>query len=184
MSISFFVILRKNVTFLMYYNYLLVLKKGRYQKMNLTSKELNTYEVIEKIIKKEITRKEAMFKLKKSRQQIYRLIKIYNEQGEQGFIHKNRRNIPPNKIEQKIIDELKQLYLDEYYDYNLVAFYDELNENKKYKGKYGVSYSTLYNAFLSDDIISPIAHKETIKLYNEKKRIMQLLAKKLFKKKR
>ena len=26
----------------------------------------------------------------------------------------------------------------------------------------------MYNAFLNDDIISPIAHKETIKLYNER----------------
>lgn len=26
----------------------------------------------------------------------------------------------------------------------------------------------MYNVFLNDDIISPIAHKETIKLYNER----------------
>ena len=31
-----------------------------------------------------------------------------------------------------------------------------------------ISYSSLYKVFLSDDIISPIAHKGTIKLYNEK----------------
>ena len=63
---------------------------------------------------------------------------------------------------------MKQLYLNEYYDYNFVAFYDELTENEKYKGKYEISYSTLYNIFLDDDIISPMAHKGTIKLYNEK----------------
>ena len=49
--------------------------------MNLTSKELNTFEVIEKVVKNKMTRKEAMYELKKSRQQIYRLIKIYNEFG-------------------------------------------------------------------------------------------------------
>ena len=59
--------------------------------------------------------------------------------------------------------ELENLYLIEYYDYNLVAFYEEVKE----KAKYDISYSTLYNAFLNDDIISPIAHKETTKLYNE-----------------
>lgn len=136
--------------------------------MNLTSKELYTFEVIEKVIKNEITRKEAMYELKKSRQQIYRLIKIYTEFGKEGFIHKNRGNIPINKINQNIIEELETLYLEEYYDYNFEAFYDELNENEKYKGKYDISYSTLYNKFLNDDIISPIAHKETIRLYNEK----------------
>ena len=136
--------------------------------MNLTSKELYTFEVIEKVIKNEITRKEAMYELKKSRQQIYRLIKIYTEFGKEGFIHKNRGNIPINKINQNIIEELETLYLEEYYDYNFEAFYDELNENEKYKAKYDISYSTLYNKFLNDDIISPIAHKETIRLYNEK----------------
>ena len=49
-----------------------------------------------------------------------------------------------------------------------MVFYDELTENKKYKGKYDISYSSLYNAFLNDDIISPIAHKGTIKLYNKR----------------
>ena len=136
--------------------------------MELNDKEQNTYEIIGKVINGEMTRKEAMIELHKSRQQIYRLIKIYHKEGKNGFIHKNRGNIPKNKINKKTIDELEQLYLDEFYDYNFVAFYDELTENEKYKGKYDISYSSLYNWFLNDDIISPISHKETVKLYNEK----------------
>lgn len=62
----------------------------------------------------------------------------------------------------------ENLYLDEYYYYNFEAFYDELLENKRYKGKYDISYSSLHMYFLNDDIISTVAHKETIKLYNEK----------------
>ena len=135
--------------------------------MDLTNKERYTYDIISKVVNGDITRKEAMFELNKSRQQIYRLINIYHNEGEKGFIHKNRGCIPYNKKVYLLIEELKQLYLDEYYDFNLVAFYDEITENEKYKGKYDISYSSLYNAFLSDDIISPIAHKETIKLYNE-----------------
>lgn len=107
--------------------------------MELNSKEQKTYDTIAKILNNELTRKEAMFELHKSRQQIYNLIK-----------------------------EIENLYLDEYYDYNFEAFYDELSENKKYKGKYDISYSSLHMYFLNDDIISPVAHKETIKLYNEK----------------
>lgn len=134
----------------------------------MTDNEVQKYNVIKKVVNKEITQKEAMVELNKSRQQIYRLIKKYNEEGEQGFIHKNRGRISEKRIDATIIDELKQLYLTEYYDYNIIAFYDELNENKKYKDKYKISYSSLYNAFLNDDIISPIAHKGTVKLYNEK----------------
>ncbi len=136
--------------------------------MELTNKERYTYDIINKVIIGDLTRKEAMFELNKSRQQIYRLVNIYYAEGEKGFIHGNREKIPHNKKNYLIIEELKKLYLEEYYDYNLEAFYDELSENKKYKGKYEISYSTLYKEFLSDDIISPNAHKETIRLYNEK----------------
>lgn len=47
-----------------------------------------------------------------------------------------------------MIDKLKKIYLDEYYDYNFQGFYEELTEKEKYKGKYEISYSTLYKEFL------------------------------------
>ena len=130
--------------------------------------EEKKFNTIEKIEKGELSRKEAAYELNLSLKQIDRLRKIYNNEGKDGFIHKNRGKESEKKIAENIIEELKQLYLNEYYDYNFVAFYDELTENEKYKGKYEISYSTLYNIFLDDDIISPMAHKGTIKLYNEK----------------
>lgn len=136
--------------------------------MELDDKEKKTYEAIEKVVNGKITRKEAMFELNRSRQQIYNLIKVYNTQGKDGFIHKNKGKIPSNKIDEQTIKEIEDLYLDEYYDYNFEAFYDELKEKKKYKDKYNISYSSLHMHFLNDDIISPIAHKETVKLYNER----------------
>lgn len=134
----------------------------------LNEKEKKKYNIIVKVEKGEISRKEASLELKISLRQIDKLRHIYRDYGECGFIHKNRGRISEKKIDKTIIEELKQLYLNEYYDYNFEAFYDELTENKKYKGKYAISYSTLYNSFLNDDIISPLAHKGTIKLYNEK----------------
>ena len=152
---------------MLYNNYrYLARKRGEMQMLN--SMEQRKYEIIGKVVNGEMTRKEAMFELNKSRQQIYRLIQVYEKQGEQGFIHKNRNKKSIRKINQSIINELEDLYLTEFYDFNFVAFYEAINEKEKYKGKYDISYSTLYNAFLNDDIISPIAHKGTIKLYNEK----------------
>ena len=136
--------------------------------MNLNDKEQRNFDIIKKVVEGNLTRKEAMFELELSRQQIYRLINIYHSKGKDGFIHKNRGKIAHNKLDKKLIEELEQLYLNEYYDYNFEAFYDELQENKKYKDKYNISYSSLYKEFLNDDIISPIAHKGTIKLYTEK----------------
>ena len=134
----------------------------------MNENEKKKFNIIKKLINKEITTKEAMFELNKSRQQIYRLTLLYKDHGENGFIHKNRGKHSSKKIDQNMISELEQLYLNEYYDFNFQAFYDELTENKKYKDKYNISYSSLYREFLNDDIISPIAHKGTIKLYNER----------------
>ena len=136
--------------------------------MDLNHNEQLVYEIIEKVVNGNITRKEAMFKLNKSRQQIYRLINIYHLKGKNGFIHGNRGKKSEKRIKREIIEELENLYLDEYYDFNFEAFFEEINEKEKYKGKYDISYSSLYNYFLNDDIISPIAHKGTIKLYNER----------------
>ena len=66
--------------------------------MELNDKETKVYEIIEKVINGELTRKEAMFELNKSRQQIYRLINVYNSKGKSGFIHGNRGNIPQMNI--------------------------------------------------------------------------------------
>ena len=166
LSVSF-LILSENVTFLLY-NIPRLYAGKRGEKMDLNIKEIKVYEVIQKVVNGELTRKEAMFELNKSRQQIYRLIKIYHSKGKDGFIHGNRGSTPYNKKDISMIEELEHLYLNEYYDYNFEAFYDELNENKKYKDKYNISYPSLHLYFLNDDIISPIAHKETIRLYNEK----------------
>lgn len=130
--------------------------------MLLTEKENKTYETIDKVIKGTITRKEAMAQLHRSRQQVYRLIKIYNQYGKEGFIHKGRGKISPNRKDVQLIDKLENQYLTEYYDYNFEAFFEKIQD------KYNISYDTMLKHFTADDIISPLAHKKTIKLYNEK----------------
>lgn len=129
--------------------------------MELKEKELKKYEIIEKVVNNEISRKDAATHLKLSRKQVTRLISVFNDQGKEGFIHKNRGKESQNKKDLNIIKEIEELYLTEYFDYNFEAFYEEIEK------KYNISYSAIYRAFIKDDIISPIAHKKTIKLYNE-----------------
>ena len=52
----------------------------------LNEYEQNKYDVISKIVTKEITLKESMEKLNLTERQIYRLKKLYIEQGKDGFI--------------------------------------------------------------------------------------------------
>ena len=130
--------------------------------MKLNDKERKKLEVIRKVISKEMTIKEATCEVGLSRQQIHRLINVYKKEGESGFVHKNRGKTPSNKIDCKIIEEIQQLYLDDFYDHNYEHFLEEI------KDRYSISYPSLYRCLSSDDIISPLAHKETIKLYNER----------------
>ena len=129
----------------------------------LNENEQKKYDVIEKVVKGLITKKEAMCELKKSRQQIYRLIELYNSEGKEGFIHKNRGKENHNKKDKKLINELEQLYLNDFYDFNFHHFYEE-----HIFGKYDISYDAMLKEFTKDDIISPLAHKKTVKAYKEK----------------
>lgn len=130
--------------------------------MELNDKENLKYEIIKKVVNKEISKKDAERKLNLSKKQINRLITKFNEQGKEGFIHKNRGKKNKNKKDPNIIKDIEELYLTEYYDYNFEAFYEEI------ESKYNISYPVMCKAFLEDNIISPIAHKNTIKLYNER----------------
>lgn len=127
----------------------------------MNEKEELKYITTRKIINNEITIKEAMYILNQSRRNVNRLINKYKTEGKDGFIHKNKGKENKNKKSDKIINDLENLYLKEYYDYNFTAFYDEIYE------KYDISYDVMLKAFKKDDIISPLSTKKTIKLYNE-----------------
>ena len=129
----------------------------------LNDNERKKYETIKRVIAGELTRKEAASELKLNIRQIDRLKKIYKESGQEGFIHGNRGKPNPNKKNDNLINELEELYLNEYYDYNFEHFYE-----KVVFGKYSISYDVMLKVFTSDDIISPLAHKKTVKNYNEK----------------
>lgn len=129
----------------------------------LNSKERKKYETIENVVNGIITKKEAMYELNITRQQIYRLINLYHSEGENGFIHKSRGKSNSNKKEDKLIEKLENLYLEKHPDYNLQHFYEDI-----VFGKYNISYDTMLTRFKGDDIISPLAHKGTVREYNDK----------------
>ena len=120
----------------------------------MNEKEELKYTTIERIINNKITIKEAMYILNQSRRNINRLINKYKDEGKNGFIHKNKGKENKNKKSNKTINELENLYLKEYYDYNFTAFYDEISE------KYDISYDVMLKAFKKDDIISPLSTKK------------------------
>ena len=129
----------------------------------LNKKEQQKFDTIEKVVKGLITRKEASIELKLSLKQIDRLKRIYVEQGEKGFIHKNRGKKNPNKKSDELINEIEDLYLEKHFDFNFEHFYEDY-----VFGKYNISYDVMLKRFTEDDIISPLAHKNTVNAYKNK----------------
>lgn len=128
----------------------------------MNEKEKYKYQIVEELVDGKITIKEAMLKLNQSRRNINRLKNKFITEGKKGFIHKNKGKHNKNKKDKLIIEELENLYLSEFYDYNFTAFYEEISDT------YDISYDVMLKSFKKDDIISPISHKNTIKSYNEK----------------
>lgn len=124
--------------------------------------ERKKYNAIASFIKGDKTIKEVENELGISERQFYRLKKKFKEEGENGFIHKNKGRISEKKIDRNIIKKLEDLYIADFFDYSIEAFYEEIKKD------YKISYSIILKKFKEDDIISPYAHKGTVKLYKEK----------------
>lgn len=98
-----------------------VWKGGDYM-ITLSEKEKKKVSIIQKVIAKELSCKEAALELEVSTRQITRWKKIYLTNGENGFIHKNRGKTSDKKTPNNIKEEIVSLYLSEYFDYNFTHF--------------------------------------------------------------
>jgi transposase len=127
---------------------------------DLNERETEKLIAIKKVLVGEYTKKEASSYLGLTIRQIDRLLNKLKEEGEKGFVHKNRGKESKRKISDKIKKEVVDLYITEYFDYNFTHFFEEIQE------KYNLSYKTIDNILTETDIISPEAQHKTIKLYN------------------
>ncbi len=128
--------------------------------ISLSEKEEEKYNVIQKVVSGEYTKEKAVELLGIGIRQINRLIIKFKKDGKEGFIHKNKGKESKRKIPTEIKEEIINLYITEYFDYNFTHFYEEIQD------KYSISYKTLDNILTEADIISPEAQHKTIKLYN------------------
>ena len=79
--------------------------------------EINQYDVIKRLIRKEMSEKEASDMLRKSTRQIRRIKKRVKEEGAKGLIHKLRGQKSNNVLDEKESLEIKKLLHEKYYDF-------------------------------------------------------------------
>ena len=136
------------------------LLRGGEDMAELNDKEKRKLDVIKKVFIGEFTKEQAKKELNLGIRQINRLLATYINEGDNGFIHKNRGKESNKRISEQVKEEIVNLYITEYFDYNFTHFYEEIQE------KYKLSYKTVDNILMEADIISPEAQHKTIKLYN------------------
>lgn len=118
--------------------------------------------IIKKVINKKLTQKEAASILEITDRQVRRLITKYKENGDDAFIHQNSGKLSHNKtISKELVNEIVENYLSEFSDFGFTHYYEEQGY------KYGISFQSIINIFIKNEIISPYAHHKTVKLYNE-----------------
>ena len=87
------------------------------------------------------------------------LILLYQNEGKEGFIHKNRNRKPSTTIPEDTRRKVIDLYRTKYHDANFTHFSELLLKNENIS----VSDSTIKKWLFDEGILSPKARKKTIK---------------------
>ena len=127
------------------------------RKVELTMKENYKYQVIKKLVESNGNKSNAAIKLNCTVRNINRLIRIYSEEGKEGFIHGNRNRKPSTTISLDIKQNVIDLYTNIYYDFNITHFNEHLRESHNIY----ISDNTIRNWLFDERIISPLAKKTT-----------------------
>ena len=128
--------------------------------------ELKRISIIQSVVDKKRTQKEAAIALKISDRQVRNLVKRFKEEGAEGLKHKNKPHKPSHALQQNIIDKIVKLKLsDNYIDTNFAHFRDLLNEREGIT----ISYSALYKILKSHNINSKKSHHDK-KIHRRRKR--------------
>lgn len=137
------------------------MKEGMY-----TMKELKRITIIQSVIDKKRTQKEAADALNISDRQIRNIIRRYKKEGPDGIKHKNKFNKPSRAFSEDFKKKIIDLKLsDDYIDTNFSHFKDLLEERENIK----ISYSALYKILSNENIKSKKSHRAK-KIHRRRKR--------------
>lgn len=135
------------------------------KKIELNEKEQERYEIIKAVSEGRKSKERASVELGVTKRQINRLISKYEKEGKAAFIHGNKERKPKHAFSDETKEKIINLYNQKYYDAN----FSHASELMKNSDGVTVSSSALRKIMLSVDVISPKAHRSTVK--NLKKRL-------------
>lgn len=129
------------------------------KKVELSLNENLKYDVIKKLVDTNGNKNRAANKLGCTVRSINRMIKGYREFGKEFFVHGNKNRKPAHSFTDSFKDSIAELYINNYYDYNITHFVEALGD---FEG-INISISSARNILRERQIISPKAHRATKK---------------------
>lgn len=135
----------------------------------MSSKELNRFRQAMNVVEGRLTIKELSLLESISYRHAQRVVKKVKSLKQLAVIHGNRHRSPWNKTSGKIIEEIFELYKEQYSDFNLSHFCEMLHE----KEGIDIKYSTLYNYASKKQLIkhprrrTKVRHKTRARLPRE-----------------
>jgi transposase len=144
--------------------YLIInLSKYMTQKIiSMTEKELTRYKVINNLISKKINGTDASKQLGLSVRQIRRLKQAVNKTGAEGLIHSGRGKESNRKLGPEILDKVKKLLKEKYYDFGPTFAAEKLNENEGII----IGKETLRVIMIDIGLWKPISRKKSTKTWH------------------
>ena len=139
------------------------------REVELRMREKTKYDVIKELVDHNGNKERASLKLGISKRQINRLIIIYKEKGNSGFVHGNRGHIPTKALDKSISEDIILLYKTKYQDFNFNHFKEYLEEEENIF----VSYTFIYNTLTKAGILSPKARKKTKRNFKKRELLKQ-----------
>lgn len=125
--------------------------------ITLTMKELNRYEIIQRLIKKKLTEEEAgkLMGLKSVRQ-VRRVKKRVMKEGAKGTVHKNRGEPGNRRLDKNLTDLAISIVKEKYHDFKPSFATEKLLENYKIK----IGRETLRNLMTKEGLWKPKSRKQ------------------------
>lgn len=130
----------------------------------VTEKDVKRYEILNQVLMKQITKKEASIILNISYRQLLRIYDNFKKDGLEGLIAKYKNQNHNQKIYFDVEKKIIELYKEIYMDFNVMHFKDKLEENHGIK----LSYETLRQLLIKNNFHKL---KERKKVYRRRRRM-------------
>lgn len=126
--------------------------------LKMSSKELSRLEVMQKLVEKRMSQKEAGEILSLCTRQIKRLLKRYNKQGAAGLVSKHRGRKGNNRLSEEVKKQALNLLKTKYQGFGPTLAHEKLNEKEKLK----LSDESVRKLMIEEDLWKPRKLKKIV----------------------